>query len=212
MDNKGVPLQDLVTEIIIHTGMENTQTERDKIRQQIKRICEKISFHIGNEDKTLWEAARHGKNTKKPRYFFTEEQKALIFCSDVFQEFIQRENRLDDMFHWEWYQFQNEVDKRIEALQTEDFDEDASNIGQEYFATRQELQKVKINMMVEALFSVFFTPFNEEKLEEDMNLRKVVNSPVDETAETVAAEYRLFHPEGHYYERRKDKQNSGPTR
>lgn len=201
---RAIPLSSLITEIIQHTNIEDTPEERDRIRKQIERICKKTTFNIENEKITLWQAAKQGKGEKKPRYIFTESQKYTLFSSDEFQKFIHQEGPMDDLSHWEWYQHQKEADRRIETLKTGYSDDDPGNNNQGYYVTRQELQRVKVNMMIEALFSLYFTPFDVEQLESDLNQREVVVSPADETAESIAAENRIFHPEGNYY-KRKDK-------
>lgn len=64
-----------------------------------------------------------------------------------------------------------------------------------------EVRRIKPQMMLEALFEVFFTPINEEELKKDLLMRREMPEPNPPYAHLEACE-RLKHPEGNYFSRR----------
>lgn len=64
-----------------------------------------------------------------------------------------------------------------------------------------EVRRIKPQIMLEALFEVFFTPINEEKLKKDLLMRREMPEPNPPYAHLEACE-RLKHPEGNYFSRR----------
>lgn len=203
-DSKGTPLPEIVKEVVSIIGA--TVDESDRIRKRIERICKEISIEGGN--KNLWEATKH-----KGRYIFTNEQKMMLYLSDGFKRLIYESPSLEGkpleslLKDWPYYQNTDEANKRIKAFETRDIGgtdkEDFSQQGFSYVL--ENLDRIRINMMVEALFSVFFTEFDVEKLKLDLWSRYVVSgAPQEETADTIAAEKRLKHPLGNYFERRPD--------
>lgn len=202
-DSKGTPLPEIINEVINIIG--TTVDEYDRIRKRIERICKEISIEGGN--KNLWEATKH-----KGRYIFTNEQKMMLYLSDGFKRLIYESPSLEGkpleslLKDWPYYQNTDEANKRIKAFETRNIeDTNGEHFSQQGFSyVPENLERIKINMMVEALFSVFFTEFDEEKLKLDLWARYVVGTPQEETADTIAAEKRLKHPLGNYFERRLD--------
>ena len=54
-------------------------------------------------------------------------------------------------------------------------------------------------IMINAIFELFFTPFNEELLKEDLN-RLVLTSDSTADMQDEIARQRIMHPLGHYFE------------
>ena len=70
------------------------------------------------------------------------------------------------------------------------------------FLSHNELMKYKNNMMLEALFNVFYTEFDTDKLREDLELA-MTSDEFNVTPALLDAEYRFNHPEGNYFTRKK---------
>lgn len=56
--------------------------------------------------------------------------------------------------------------------------------------------------MLNALFSLFFTPINKELLFNDIFKNKFITDDTELTPEDIEIEYQLSNPEGFYYQRK----------
>ena len=98
----------------------------------------------------------------------------------------------------------NDYFKDIFSLETfcddiKDSYEDLSDDDKEEFRNR------KMYMMIETLFSMYFTPINDGLLLYDLD-RAVLNGDVEDMdGELYKAQKRLDHPEGNYFTRKQDK-------
>lgn len=70
--------------------------------------------------------------------------------------------------------------------------------------TDKELHECKMNIMVTALFELFFTPVNEERLRADLMQWYILSDPINLTIEDFSARDRLDHPEGTYYRKKQN--------
>ena len=68
--------------------------------------------------------------------------------------------------------------------------------------TREKIKDQKHEMMLEALFGVFFTPFKEDLLQRDMERLGMHDSDIEPDAGDVEALTRFSHPEGSYFKRK----------
>lgn len=68
--------------------------------------------------------------------------------------------------------------------------------------TSEDVKAKKYEMMLEAVFSVFFTPFKEELLQRDMERLGMHDSAIEPDVGDVEALTRFSHPEGSYFKRK----------
>lgn len=108
--------------------------------------------------------------------------------------------------------------KRIEAIKAynnsfldlmeeiADSSPDDQRFEQDVWA-ENKVSRLKPQMMLEALFEVFFTPFDDEKLKEDLLATCEMDGPNPQYSQLEALE-RLRNPEGNYFGRRDSSEDS----
>lgn len=175
------------------------------LRKKIEKILRNITVSKNGKSVSLWEKACSGpskdksgkksgqgkKGENKPRYFFTEYERQLIFDSPDFRRYIaiqiddkevakdvdeaaqeaKRLNREERAYKDETPEvyYQRTMKELIE-------DEDTSYI------IEGKLRQKKLELMVEALYLKFFEPLDEMKLRDDM-----------EAVEAISYEYGRRH-------------------
>lgn len=199
-----ISLGTIVRKLVREYDLPDTKQSRDNLRRAILRTCEKIPVATGKGNATLKEVVSRGNGEKRTRYIFTRAEQERLLESDELYEYIEKTNPDADIS--EHIRRQREADRRIMQYQSAlavQFDEHPDNdyYGVD-FVSDAKVQQVKINMMIEAIFSRYFTPFDEQLLRQDLEMRYTLDSPFEETAESVAADERLMKPEGSYFEPR----------
>lgn len=195
----GIPLRAIIDELINCYGLDESEEARNNLRRAILRVCKKICV----KDTALIEMVKKGHGKERPRYIFTAEQKELLIHSEELLNYISASYPGTDISK------NIELERRIDRFKEAEIAGLASEIdGPSDHApqgvTEQEVQRKKLSMMVEALFSIFFTGFDVEALRRDMNMSADYQTPFDISARNLEAQERLLHPMGNYFERRPD--------
>lgn len=199
----GIPLRNIMDELINKYGLDESEEARNNLRRAILRVCKKIPVSTSSGTATLEDVVRKGQGKERPRYIFTAEQKELLIHSEELLNYISASYPGTDIS--KDIELERQIDRFKEAeiagLAAEiDGPPDHTPQG----VTEQEVQRKKLSMMVEALFSVFFTEFNTEALRRDMNMSTDYQTPFEVSARNLEAQERLLHPLGNYFERRPD--------
>jgi len=96
-------------------------------------------------------------------------------------------------------EIENRRSAYIEYLSSQNIEDDFQNAP---FVSNKEFYQYKINFMIEAIFNKFFTPFNDELLEDDLYRLFILRDELDLTHEIIEAENRFKNPVGSYYQER----------
>lgn len=199
----GIPLRNIIDELTNRYGLDESEEARNNLRRAILRVCKKISISTLNGNKTLEEMVKKGHGKERPRYIFTPEQKELIIRSEDLLNYISVSYPKADISQ------KIELDRKVDIFKAAEIAGLASEIdGPLDLAppgvTEQEVQRKKLSMMVEALFSIFFSEFDEEALRRDMDISTDYQDALEITTRNIEAQERLLHPLGNYFERRPD--------
>ncbi len=152
----------------------------------------------------IWDHAIIRENGKKKMRFFSEQQKQKLFGSEMLYDYLRDRSGSEYYRNSKRYhEIQKEIQKRREAhiayldsRRVEDYEDDNAP-----FISEQELQTHKNNMMLQALFEHFFTPFDTDLLKNDL-YTMLYKDELDLDTPDLQAEERLEHPEGSYYHRK----------
>ena len=117
--------------------------------------------------------------TRGEKYFMGAANK-----SEVFEENKQLDALADELS-------QAEIDGQSQQTMGND---DLPPIGLD------TIRRIKHDMMLEALFNLFFTEFDEALLAEDLDALELM----DQSREDARVQQRLKHPEGAYFHRKED--------
>ncbi|MBQ8935892.1 MAG: hypothetical protein IJ049_05815 [Oscillospiraceae bacterium] len=185
-------IEDILDELVKKYEVNMTgETARNNYRQQIYRTLHQTK---------LWDA---GVQKGKKR-LFTEEQKQNLFSCKQIRDYFRanslsetiRSGRKYDEIRREQKRRRQEYVKR--KLREEPDENDYPHI------TYYEMLGVKNDIMLEAIFNMFFTPFNEDLLMYDLSMEFLQRNDANSSDDVVEAGDRLDHPEGNYFKRRKD--------
>lgn len=174
-------------------------------RSTTENYCKRIKVGTEETETTLFEKTKVDPTKKESAHFFNFEDITALFLYDDFVNYILKrsndpENAIKQINEILGYAIANK--NYLEYLQNVDFNEQMKELNdyQYYAVTHQELKEKKFEMMIEALFLKFFTPIDEEKLRDDMELRNM-GGGMDNTPETYAAYLRLQDPKNYYSEK-----------
>lgn len=199
---------------------------KDSLRKKIQEVCEQIpSKDEKGKISNLWKTSNDGK--KGSNHYFTETEKREImkcpvllnFFRDQYKKMVKEYGEIEGSdgdragVDESAYNFMCRF-REIQLFGEQA--EEANQANREYFTSRgygddpgmifhpseEELKQKKLEIMVEALFLRYYTPVDEEKLENDMTLARMGGGD-DNTPETLKA-YRSLKNGANYYNERND--------
>lgn len=175
---------------------------KSSFRKTVENYCKKIKVGNGESETTLFEKSKIDPNRRKSRHLLYEEDKTALLLNKEFAHALEMSST-DPNF------VTNRIEEKLGyAIANQNFLEDLSHFDVEeyiqelkdyaqYAVSEQELKRIKFEMMIEALFLEHFTPIDEKKLREDMELRNM-GGGMDNTPETFEAAKRLEKPTNYY--------------
>ena len=178
-------------------------------RQQICRTFQKLG---------LWDKAIIDRNGKKETRYFTEHQRQLLLVEPNFYDYVRAKSDDEGLQNSKKYaDIQRDIATRreahIEYLNSLNMDEneDIPYISNDMF------RRVKNDIMLKALFELFFTPLDEALLMNDLYQTQLLADELSLEPIDIEAEHRLTHPEGNYYKKiknpfEKEKPSSKPSK
>lgn len=171
-----------------------------------KKYYQKFQRALKSKDVNFWESAPVQTRVKTKAKVFSEEQMRVLFSSKEMYDYL-RDNSMDEEIRNSnrYDEVAKEILKRkadyIAYLEENGLDEeDIPSVRHE------DVMKIKENMMIEAIFNLFFTPFNEELLEQDLTYL-FLRDEMALTREQIEAERRFANPYGIYYKEKKPVQD-----
>ena len=197
--NKLYSLADL-TDYVVETYHLPTYEKRDAnwktYRQQIYRTLINLN---------LWENGIEKTTGKKAAKYFTEEQRQLLLTEPSFYDYVREKSSDEAIYKSKRYaDIQRDIATRREAhidylnsLET-GTDENLPCISNEAF------RRKKNDVMLKALFELFFTPLDEELLMNDLWQTQLLSDELSLEPKDIEAEHRLNSPEGNYYKRKEN--------
>ena len=166
----------------------------------------------------FWDNAiiRINPNTKRKTRYFTEGQRQSILAEKTLFNYVRDHSSSRDIRDSKRY---DEYSRAIETRREEhmsflgslqdDFDDEKLSDNEKNlpYLRSSEYKLYKVNMMLSALFELYFTPINDSLLFNDVQRVLKFKDDLNLTVEDIQAEDRLDHPEGIYYNRRTKEDN-----
>lgn len=200
--SKMYSINEMIEVAIDEYELETEETKEAALRG--KKYYQKFQRALKSKDVNFWGSAPVQTRGKTKAKVFSEEQMRYLFsCKEMYDylrdnsmnEQIRNSNRYDDVA--------KEILKRkadyIAYLEEKGLD-DENDIPS---VRHEDVIKIKENMMIEAIFNLFFTPFNEELLEQDLTYL-FLRDEMALTREQIEAERRFANPYGIYYKEKKN--------
>ncbi len=193
--------------------MDDTVEATNSLRKKVESVCKnKIQVQQGDKVVPLWKkACKGGKGKGKPRYLFTDyELQRILDCPEIwtYANTRQKDTSEETLAAVNEAERRNQLSARAEMTE-EEFDEyDHQRFIQAIsdeegmmFEVHQEFCQIKFELMVKAIYSIFFEPIDDRKLLEDL---KAQNAPRAAdgvtrlfTSESILAEKRLKDPKNY---------------
>lgn len=191
-------LEELTDSIIEEFQLQNADIDRNNYHQSIYRALKRCNLLNKGIKK-------RNPDTNRMCMYYTEVQKRTILADRILYDYVRTRSGLKQYNKGPKYkdviasmsQQRQEYIDYLSALGTE-VDEDNES---DPYISDQEYRFHKTNMMFEALFSVFFTPIDDELLRNDLEQVEIYADPLNPTIQDLAAQHRLENPEGIYYKR-----------
>lgn len=171
-------------------------------RAQIERILKKKIFLEG---KSLWDLIKTAKTPRQislsdfERYCFPQWATYIRNHCGRFNE--ETLNADENRYLTEYAAPNPESEARTEYEETRNSFNTDDNTP---IMTPEEINDYKRDMMIQALFELFFTPVDTKKLEADLYHRTYVFDTVYPSGEDKDTADRLAHPLGNYFHKRED--------
>ena len=191
----------------LHTASETYENaiNYDCYRQKLDRIMKDVKIQEGNsfngvgvveQEVSIWDLMKEQEGTT---HRITVHD-FLLYCFDSWSKYLT--NRL---FENEYDSDQLEADRQVvQKLQEEEHIKMMELLAfcGRFYVSDHELRDEAMYIMLKALFELFFTPIDEEKLRTDMQHDHYLVDEDDVTDEDMEIYHRLHHPEGIYYQRK----------
>ena len=164
MNNKWYSLPDILNELLAKYYNPNEQ-DAANLRKKVESICRGLKS--GNTN--LWKKARqpHGQ---KVRYRFTAKEREEILKSDKLQAYIEK-NKVSPQDYAEYLRLTTQNEKYQAALEAGYCGPDIDDTDTEGITvTIAEMHQKKMELMIEALYSLYYQPINENELWQDLLL------------------------------------------
>lgn len=153
-------------------------------------------------------------DSRRKCMYYTEDQKQTILSQKSLYDYLRNNSTSDAIKNSPRY------DQVLEAIKTRrDSEIDwLTSLNDKYADSHthgghdngnipninnKEYRTAKNNMMIDALFHLFFTPINDDLLLHDLERVYLTSSELDLEVGDIEAEHRLNNPEGSYYQMKK---------
>ena len=182
----------IIKEFSLVDPVKNRRTYYQKIRRSLE--------NAGLIDKGI---VMVNPQTRRKCMYYTEFHRLTILAEKSLYDYV-RKNSADDKYKKapRFKEIQKQIDEQrqvyIDHLSTQTM---SGTTDSDPYVSDEEVKAKKHGMMLEALFNVFFTPFNEDLLKNDMERMLVADDMHLEFAD-IEAHDRLEHPEGVYFNRK----------
>ena len=141
--------------------------------------------------------------TKRKKTYYNENHKQIILSEKNLYNYVRKKSTLELYRKSPRY---NEVQQQIDSTRQKYLDhlslQMTSSEAMNYSTiTEKELKEKKYHIMLEALFNIYYTEFDDKLFYNDL---KLIENATDEHIDPLQAEAqdRLNNPEGNYYNRR----------
>ena len=145
----------------------------------------------------------YNPETKRKNTYYNENHRQIILSEKTLYNYVRKNSTLDIYRKAPRY---NEVQQQIDSSMQEYIDylshQMTSSEAMNYSTiTEKELKEKKYHIMLEALFNIYYTEFDDKLFYNDL---KLIENATDEHIDPLQAEAqdRLNNPEGNYYNRR----------
>lgn len=181
VDNRDVPMRKVIDEVIDRYHIDKGCVDRTLIIKKIKKICLQEPITQKGVTSNLWECSNVGKNKE---HLFTNAEKEKIVTHYELCRYL-----LNCGFRSVKEKYKEETDEKLKAIieihekikkrikdETQALTEpyDISNTV-ETFCSSEEVQRKKVDIMIEALFLKYFEPIDEDLLHGDMETKIIVS-------------------------------------
>lgn len=197
MSNQDLFTVDAIVESLI------AKYELDTTAENYKNVYKQYVYRVMHAAK-IWDKGIVKSSGKKTTRYFTAKQKQELEYLPKVYDYLRDNSTSAVLKNSKRYKdFQKEIDaRRIEQISY--LDERESNDDNAPVITTEHFNATKQAMMLEAIFNLFFTPFDDSLLESDMYRVHITADELCLTPEDIEAENRYSHPEGNYFRRRTD--------
>ena len=149
---------------------------------------------------------RVNPDTKRKCMYFTEQHRQRILSEKTLYDYVRANSsseqiRNEPRFKEIQQQIRIRRENYIEQLYDLNNEEDVN--PNDPAISDDDFRAAKCQLMLEALFHLFFTPINDSLLRHDLD-RNLKKDDLGLQIEDMDAERRLSHPEGNYYSRKAD--------
>ena len=135
------------------------------LRKKVEAVCREIK--IGNTN--LWEKAKQPYGKQK-RYRFTAKEREEILKSDKLRVYIDK-NKVSPQDYEDYLRLTAQNEKYQAALEAGYCGPDMDDTGTDGMTvTIADMRRKKMELMLEALYSMYYQPINEDELWQDLLL------------------------------------------
>lgn len=173
---KKFTLWEIVDEAVKQYGLSNEEPKRKAYYYRIRR---ELDNHKADNGMTVWDSgAEHVEGQKKDNHRFSVGILNSVlndWCKEYFIK--QSEKKCEEL-----KSFRQEVKENENKIQTEMSEQGYNDdFDMRSYVTEEELRLIKLERMVSALFELYFSPFDDEALREDLDVIRNTNntSPQD---------------------------------
>lgn len=199
-DNRNVSTRKIIDEIIEKYALDKRFVNRELISKKIQKICSKEPITQKGVTSNLWECSNVGKD--KEHLFTNEEKEMLVTHYDLctyllncsFRTSGERNKDETDKKLNAVIELHDKIQKRIEDETQALIEMNERSNETMTFCSFEDVQKKKMNIMVEALFSRYFKPIDEALLLEDMETKASVSGTNYSDVNIEESLWRLENP------------------
>lgn len=166
-----------------------------------------VEFSRGLKDLNMWDNAHTEIRGKSITRVFSETQMQKLFSSRRIHDFISKNSDSENIRNRKSYDDYMNASKSRRDAYIDYLDNQGQEDNLDYpQLTREEFTNTKTAIMIEAIFNYFYTDFNDDLLESDLNTILTMDE-LNLTLDVIHAEERLSHPYGNYYSKKSEKQH-----
>lgn len=196
MNTKYYSVRELVESAIKEYQLHDDESSRKAYEMMFRRTLEKLGYTVVDDVDVIYEVVGKSKTKKfsqriKDRLFFSKNIYNYFIDNSV-DEAVKNKKSYDELIS----EIRHRRDDAIMYENNRDSYDDAVPT-----VSNAQLQQHKRNMMLEAIFNIFYTEFDEEQLRYDLNLA-LTSDEFNVTPDLIDAEYRYHHPEGNYFHKK----------
>ena len=176
------------------------ENDKQAIRQKVSRSL---------KDTGIWDKGIPKQHGERTTMYFTEHQKQELLRDKSMFNYVRDHSQSEEILNSKRFdEIQNAIQERrishIEYLDSLEKNNEVNNAPaiNDPVISERKFWEHKRNMMLTAIFEMYFTPIDDSLLLSDLYRVHITADELHLEVEDIEAEDRLSHPEGYYYRRK----------